>query len=296
MASYQRGAEIDWGHHPVDWSKRLVCTIESAAELDGLKREFESAGYELLWLRVRPPAKLRDLSFLHDIQGIRELDVQGSVQDDTHAFRIQGLRSLALLTRCHRPIPAVDFGGLTELALDNRPGLEHLQDIHRLETLRIFGWPGTSFAFLGTQSNLSTLRVEGRRQVSSLEGLDSCPGLEDVELLDMRVSGLAPLAAAQQLRKLWILGHDTNSEHVTLDLAHLADLQHLAELRITQCGRVRSLRPVATFTSLTDFRIRDTEVLDGDLTPLTQLAAHARVVGPNIDATPAPGPMTGSTE
>jgi hypothetical protein len=58
-----------------------------------------------------------------------------------------------------------------------------------------------------SQNNLHTLRVQGQRQVTSLEGLGSCARLEDVGLLDMRVSSLAPLAGAVALRKLWILGH-----------------------------------------------------------------------------------------
>jgi hypothetical protein len=59
---------------------------------------------------------------------------------------------------------------------------------------------------------------------------------------------------------------------------------------------VRSLRPLVTFTRLKGFRLGDTDVLDGDLTPLNQLPVHARVVGPNIDTAPRSGPTTGSTE
>lgn len=89
--------------------------------------------------------------------------------------------------------------------------------------------------------------MAGQRQVTSLRRLDSWAGLDDVELINLRPPSVAPLAAARKLSKLWSLGHPKIPEHVTLDLADLASLED--ELRVTHGGRVRSLRPLATFTS-----------------------------------------------
>jgi hypothetical protein len=58
--------------------------------------------------------------------------------------------------------PEADLRRLTTLAIDNRPGLERLHDIHRLETLRIFGWPGTPSWAPNRTSTRSAWRDNGR--------------------------------------------------------------------------------------------------------------------------------------
>lgn len=171
---YERGAERDWSHYPVDSSKCLTVWIDAAGvDPKELKRHFEAADYERLQLRISRTASVPDLGFLDQIVGIRELDILGPVKDDTHAFRRTDLHTLLLLTRCRRRIPDTDLQHLEKLAIDNRPHYEQIHDLPRLKWLALFGWKSASVSFLGDMPKLEYLRIEARKSLISLaEALD----------------------------------------------------------------------------------------------------------------------------
>jgi hypothetical protein len=260
----------------------LSARVDAGFSVDQLRDEYISAvDYSGVYLKVERGFKLDDVQFLEDFPDLRYVELQGKVTDDSWAFRLPETREIILLTRCLVKIPDLAGSKLQRVAIDSRPGLESLAQLTRLGDLTIWLWRGTDFTFLGEQQNLRKLHIEAKRQVTSLDGLDGCPGLEEVELLDVRVTSLAPLGAASGLRRLWILGWHTMSQPVTLYLGDLAGLQELEEIRINHAGHVQSLQPLATFHSLNDFRLRNTEVLDGDLSILSELSKRATVVGPN---------------
>ncbi|MEU4392803.1 hypothetical protein [Kribbella sp. NPDC023855] len=73
------------------------------------------------------------------------------------------------------------------------------------------------------------------------------------------------------------------SREVALDLADLADLPELRKVRITFGGAIATLAPLTgpMGRRLRDFRIRGTEVGDGDLSPLQLMHPAADVLGPD---------------
>jgi hypothetical protein len=75
----------------------------------------------------------------------------------------------------------------------------------------------------------------------------------------------------------------THHREVTLDLADLAGLPELTQIRIGFGGAIATLAPLAgpMGRRLRDFRIPGTKVGDGDLSPLQSLDPAADVLGPD---------------
>jgi hypothetical protein len=183
---------------PVDLSRCLTVWVDAAGvDPKELRREFESGDYEQLQLRISRTANVPDLEFLDQIDGIRELDILGPVKDDTYAFRRTDVRSLLLLTRCRRRIPDTDLRHLEKLAIDNRPNYEQIHDLPHLKWLAVFGWRSASFSFLGDMPSLEYFRIEARKALISLAGLERCPNLREIWLAAVRVDSLEALRHLQ---------------------------------------------------------------------------------------------------
>jgi hypothetical protein len=280
----------------MDWSTRLSCSLTAsrddpdASELhrdvESVAREFNTGGYDHLWINIRGSGSLPDLAFLDQVEGLRKLYVQGRVRDDTYAFRIAGLQELRLLTRCRKPLPDVDLNGFTWLAIDNRPGIGLVHDLPELERLTIFNWPGPSFEFLGEMPKLRYLGIEGRTRISmagliSLKGLERCPKLWLMDLTRCRVDSLEPLRGLP-LAEIVIVGDHRCMDSVVLDLDPLSGMTNLQTLRLTYAGAVTSLRPLLSLRELTWLALGGTQVVDDDLTPLAVLAERARALGGSV--------------
>jgi hypothetical protein len=237
-------------------------------------------GSDGVYLRVERGAGLDDVEFLADFPSLRYVEISGRVEDDTASFGLPGLEELILLTRCQVPIPA-STSALARIGFDDRPGKDALSAITGLRELSMWLWDGPDFTFLGRQPQLSRLTVEGKRSVYSLSGLELCDALVDVELKEMRAESLRPIRGLTKLRRLWLLGNrQAGGSPNVLDLADLPG-SDLEELRLIYGGAVGSVRPLTALGKLRDVRLRGTTVADADLTPLTELADRAIVVGPD---------------
>jgi hypothetical protein len=125
------------------------------------------------------------------------------------------------------------------------------------------------------------LRVEATGQLASLDGLQHCWSLNEVDMFGVRVENLAPLAGLTKLRKLRICGDPDMRHDNLLDLADLSGLQNLHTLVLPNAGRIRSLGPLRSLPNLRDVRLGGTTIVDGDLEPLVRLPVDTNVVGPN---------------
>jgi hypothetical protein len=261
-----------------------VLSVDADGVIDTLAVHIAYAAgrHDGVYLRVARSARLRDLEFLRDLPGLRYVEVLGPVVDDTAALLIPGVREVCLLTQCKKALPDLSGSTVSKLGLDSRPGLEQVAAVG-LDEFSVWGWRGTDFRFLGDQPSLRRLKLEATRQLVSLQGLQHCPRLEYVELLALRATGLAPLARASKLQHLWIIGDRRITGEATLDLADLADLPELTEIRIGFGGAIETLAPLTgpMGRRLRDFRIRGTKVGDGDLSPLQSMNPAADVLGPD---------------
>jgi len=217
-----------------------------------------------LYLKVTGDLALPDLDELRLLPGLRYLEVEGPVVDDTAAFTLDSLQELILLTRCRLPIPSITAPGLRRVGIEDRDGKENLAHVPSLRDLKVWYWRETDFRCLRSARGLTRLHVGGVGQLGSLDGLEHCTSLVDLAVFAVRVPSLEPLASLSRLRRFRLLGEPNVPNDAVLDLAHLSGLADLVELWITYSGSVRSVRPLLAMPRLCDVRMRGTPVLDGD--------------------------------
>lgn len=250
-------------------------------DLPRLQQRFAEGGFNGLNIRFIHPAAFKSLDFLLGLEGLQYLEVTGRIRNDVAAFQLPELRELSLATRSPRPVPGFASSSLTFLGIDDRDGKDHIAALEGIQELAIWLWKGQNLAFLDdAELPLTTLRLEGRKQVAALDGIAGCRKLVEVQVREARIESLEPLSGLTALRSVRVLPGPTKGE-ACLDLSHLTGLQGLEELHLVRAGAIRSLRPLLDLPALRDVRLRDTEILDGDLSPLTALSARATVVRPD---------------
>lgn len=239
-----------------------------------------SGRHDGIYLRLSGRRRIANLDFIGNLPGLKYLEVLGVVSDDSRAFTVEGLCELVLLTKCQVEIPGSLGASLESVGLDCRPGLSHLSSVPGLRLLQLWNFNAASFADLPESSTLTGLKVEGRRQDISLQGLGSYISLTDLEVLEMQVESLGPLRELTRLKRLWLIGSGSAVPGRSLTLEDLLRDEDLEELRITNHGSIASAEPLLNFPHLRDVRLRGTRIADGNLNPLEVLAARAVVVGP----------------
>jgi hypothetical protein len=70
------------------------------------------------------------------------------------------------------------------------------------------------------------------------------------------------------------------------DFAVLAKCPRLRTLRVLNCGELESLRDLALFPQLEDFRFVKTKIRDGDMSPLLRLKRVGFLKNANYSHTP----------
>lgn len=235
-----------------------------------------------IFCRLGRHQELPNLDFLRDLPNLKYVEIVGHVVDDTAAFQIPELHELFLVTRCRKTIPDLSMHrGLLRLGLEDRPGKEQMRALPQLRQLRIWRWKGPDLTFLPDNSELELLTIEATRIIASAEGIETCRQLQVTELTEMRVADLKPFASLHCLRRLGLVGDRRIPDGAVLDLADLANLSNLEELALTFAGRVGSIAALLELPALRDVRLRGTQIVDGDLSPLDELRRYSTVVAPD---------------
>ncbi|TYC14600.1 hypothetical protein FXF65_17305 [Actinomadura syzygii] len=250
-------------------------------DLARLTEQYLQGGHDGLNMRFTHPAAFKSLDFLEDCTGLRYLEVNGRIRDDLASFRLPDLRELVLLTRSPRAIPGFAAAGLTRLGIDDRPGKEHIAELRQLRELLIWYWKGTDLSFLGdAPPPLRSLRLEGRKQLATLDGIEGCRDLSELWVRDAQVESLEPLRELTGLRVLRLMPGYQPKVRTRLDLSVLTGMKGLETIALVYTGEIVSLRPLRELPALREVRIR-ADILDGDLSPLDDLPADAVVVRPD---------------
>lgn len=258
----------------------LTWQVDTSFDWRELRDAYVSGRYNGVYLRIPNQNRLVDVEFFVNFTGLRYLEVLGAISDDSYAFTIDSLSELVLLTKCRTAIPDNPGSRLEAVGLDYRPGLRNLSRSSSLAILRVWDFTAHSLADLPLPPGLVELKIEGVRQGVSLEGLESCKSLTDVEILEMQIEHLRPLRDLSRIRRLWLIGSTSSVSRYSLTLEDLPFDGNLEELRITNQGSIESAGPLLNFRHLRDVRLRGTRIADGDLGPLEVLASRAVVVGP----------------
>ncbi len=176
------------------------------------------------------------------------------------------LRALKVLTYCATELRFAEFPKLEDCALEWRPkaaslfacstlrslyvnrydglDLSCFSGLVNLQSLAILNAPAESLDGISALTNLRFLRLANLKKLRSLDGLESLTNLEELEIHTCpNISSIEKLASLRRLRKL----------HLNND------------------GKIASLKPINSLPALESVLFYEsTNILDGDLTPLTR--------------------------
>lgn len=244
----------------------LSVTPKNQAEALAAFRQAGALGGRYQGLRVEG---VTDLSFLAEFPLLLYLELVGDTRVNTPLLDgLQNLRGLYL----ESPGAGVDFACFPELEVFSG------------------GWHAGHRNFARARE-LRRLRLRNfRPQAADLSDLAHLTRLEDLELTQTTVTSLAGLETLEDLRYLEVV---TASKLASLDaLASpgcgvreltlskaksipsyrpLASVSHLRRLKLSSCASMPDLRWTAGLNRLDLFTFVETDVADGDLTPLLGL-------------------------
>lgn len=200
----------------------------------------------------------------------------------------KGLKVLLL-----RGLPDLDMEGLSTL-----PELEELSlddvvrtiDLSMLPALRrLSGDWRKNLLKNAHQSGITSLRLSKYKSVAGdLVDFPAFPALQELELVQSTIHSLAGISRFDKLRKvelhhmskLEVLG-PLHLPHLRsfiasackkiVDYEQLGDCGNLEELKLHDCGTIKTIAFVKRLKKLKTFRFMKTDVLDGDLLPLRLL-------------------------
>jgi hypothetical protein len=251
-------------------------------DLAVLRERYLAGAFNGLSLRFMSPPPFENLDFLAEYTDLAylEITVEGRLNYDLPAFGLPALKELVLLTKSARRIPGFASPDIIRLGFDDRPGRELVAGLRKLRELLVWRWRGTDLRFLGSPPPpLRVLRIDGMRQPLTLDGIEECGGLAELEIGGSRVQSLRPLRGLTNLRKITIIPAHRATGDACLDLADLTGLVKLEQLVLGYVGKVRSLRPMLDMPALREFRCVTDDIADRDLSPLSKLPPHVHLAG-----------------
>jgi hypothetical protein len=212
---------------------------------------------------------ISDLSFLTSFPDLLYLEIDGHKQNinPRHLDGLANLRGLGIST----PIGGVDFTCFPLLEAfwgdwhsDNR-GIARCHELRRLNISK-FNPPSRDLAEFAGLIRLEDLGIV-QTNIASLAGIAA---LEDVRYL---LIGYAP-----KLESLAALAHHDSIREIEFDtVKHIKSYEPIAKVRrlrrliLDRCAPVPNLKWTAGMKHLDLFTLVDTNVLDGDLSPLLKL-------------------------
>lgn len=212
---------------------------------------------------------ISDLSFLEDFPLLLYLEVMD--QDRINTRYLDCLRNLRGL-RLESPGAGIDFACFPELEVfmgdwhpDNH-NLDQCRELRRLQ-VRKFNPRSQGLTDLSSIIRLEVLAIT-QTNIGSLIGLDA---LEDLRYLDVayapNLKSLKALASGGPAIRELSFDNAKNIESYT----PIASISHLRRLKLSRCPPMQNLKWTAGLDQLDFFSFVETNVVDGDLSPLLKL-------------------------
>lgn len=215
-----------------------------------------------------------DLSFLKrlpHLQAFRIIDLTISSVEPVHF--LHELRTLGLITYCQTEIRFSAFPRLEECDLQWRPRAESLFNCTTLKNLFLDGYQGksaTSFSNLTSLESLAILNAP----LEDIQGLSNLARLRSLRLANLKnLRSLRGLERLTQLEELEI-----HTCPVIKSIEEIGSLSRLRKLYLNNDGEIESLKPLNQLNQLESVLFYEsTNILDGDLSPLTHQLKLSRV-------------------
>lgn len=250
---------IPWGNWKVVWI--------NSDHLDACIRSYETGEASAIGISEVKGFRRTDLSILTTIPNLHGLAIPYPENLDLGVLgELLQLRFLVL----GKERAALDFSMfsyLDELSTDWKPSDVLPSAQSALKRLCLWGFKPRSrnLQSLPAYRRLNYLKlVQGT--VESLDGIERLVALKEAEISHLK-----------QLKKISAIGTcEVETLHIEacskiVDFASLSKCPKLRLLRYGNCGTLPSLAPLREFKTLEDFRFVNTNILDGDMSPLLNL-------------------------
>jgi hypothetical protein len=192
------------------------------------------------------------VSPIHYLTRVEMLEISTYCKTEIHFESFPALEDCRLTWR-ERAASLFECSILRRLFLSDysRESTDSFARLARLEALSIASSAVTSLEGLGSLRMLKFLGLYGLKRLRSLEGIESLANLETLEVNECRsLSGIAEIGQLNNLRRL----------------------------ELNDDGRLPSLKPLESLRELREVLFYEsTNILDGDLSPLTQLPRLKKV-------------------
>ena len=211
---------------------------------------------------------ISDLSFLEEFPGLLYLEVVDQKQIDTRPLScLNNLRGL----RLESPATEIDFGWFPELEVF--VGDWHIDNCNlhlnrELRQLRIWQYKPRSadLSDLSRFTRLETLHLT-QTSISTLAGIESLKDLRYVNIAYApKLQSLETLTAESGIRELSL----QNVKQIEA-YAPIAAIPYLRRLKISSCAEMPDLKWTRSMKHLDFISFVETNVADGDLSPLLEL-------------------------
>lgn len=209
------------------------------------------------------------LDFLSMFPSLSLLKIIDLNIDSVHPIHnLHKLRVLEVITYCKTAIRFDEFPNLEECSVEWRSRSTSLFDCVTLKHLFVNRYTGRDVNPFGQLINLESLAILNS-PVENLRGLSGLRNLRSLRLGNLR--NLTSLVGVEGLVCLEEL--EINTCRAIGSLAGIEHLLNLRKLCINNGGDLESLRPLNRLTALESVLFYEsTNIVDGDLSPLTKLS------------------------
>lgn len=215
----------------------------------------------------------KDVEFLRTLPWLRSLKIiDWHLADTSPVLSLTELRTLSLGTYARSKMNYALLSHLTEATLEWGPGAATIFDCSQLQVLFLNHYDAPNCRAIAALEKLVKLSLAS-------PGLESLSGLpKTLSFLGVysskRLADLDDLPGAGRLTHL-----ELNACRNLRTIDRVGDLSELTELHLCDDGQIASLKPLARLSKLRVLMFYgSTNIVDGDLSPLTSLPQLERVV------------------
>ena len=242
------------------------------------KEIIKSNNVKELYLNYAKGWKGKDLSFLQSLQDLEAFTILDfTIKDISPIHFLTSLRYLNISTYCNTKIDFTKFPCLEECFLEWRKGADSIFECVTLKKLYINNYKGKTADKFAKLKNLESLKI-GNSPIENIEGLGQLHQLRELGLYYLRK--LTSLRGIENLRNLEVLDLYTCRKITSLE--PIKGLVNLRKLLFNNMGEIDSIKVLEKLPNLEWVLFYEsTNVVDGDLTPLTKLQKLSKLAFQN---------------
>ncbi|HWD38850.1 MAG TPA: hypothetical protein VG944_08385 [Fimbriimonas sp.] len=215
-----------------------------------------------------------DLSFLRDLPDLQRLSITNyRITDLEPIHALHRLRSLDVSTYCSSEIRFGEFPELEAVGLEWRRKAKSLFECRTLKSAFINHYKGQDLTALANLENLERLALL-TSPIKSLKGIEALQKLRSIRLGNLtRLESIAGIEDLSYLEEL-----DVDTCRRVNSISNVAPLGNLKNLFFNNMGDIDSIKFLDNMPSLEWILFcESSNVLDGDLSPLTRLTNLSRL-------------------